>query len=195
MSSIDIEAIDSVFRQVQREVWIVTAADGQRRGGLVATWVSQSSIDPESPQAVIAIAANHFTAELIDAAHCFALHLITADQIDLAWRFCMGSGRDRDKLAGLETTVAKTGCPILTDCLAWLDCKVISRHDTGDRIFYWADVVAGQLIGQGTPLREQELMATATPEQKSQLLGSLKDDLQIQRPLRQHWRDGLTGQS
>lgn len=193
MSSIDIEAIDCVFRQVHREVWIVTAADGQRRGGLLATWVSQASVDPESPLAIIAIGANHFTAELIDAAHCFAIHLITADQIDLAWQFGIGSGRDRDKLAGLETTVAETGCPILTDCLAWLDCKVITRHDTGDRIFYWADVVAGQLVGQGTAVCEQELMASATAEQQGQLLGSLMEDIQIQRPLRQRWRDSLAG--
>ena len=93
---------DAIFRQVTREIWIVTAADGQRRGGLVATWVAQASLDPTTPVVMIAIAQNHYTRELIDASGTFALHMITADQISLAWQFAIGSGRDRDKLSGLK---------------------------------------------------------------------------------------------
>ena len=59
--------VESIFRLVNREIWIVTAADGERRGGLAATWVSQASIDRDKPVVVIGIAPNHFTAELIDA--------------------------------------------------------------------------------------------------------------------------------
>ena len=54
--------VQEVFRLVDRELWIVTAADKSRRGGLVATWVAQASLDPESPVLLIALATNHFTA-------------------------------------------------------------------------------------------------------------------------------------
>ena len=44
MNPADETAIESVFRLVNREVWIVTAGHEQHRAGLVATWVLQASI-------------------------------------------------------------------------------------------------------------------------------------------------------
>ncbi|MGC4003824.1 MAG: flavin reductase family protein [Pirellulales bacterium] len=168
------QSIEQIMKMVNREVWIVTSASVERRGGLVATWVLQASLDPERPVVVTGIAPNHYTSELIEKSQAFALHLIGANQIPLAMNFAIGSGRDRDKLAGLETMTVKTGAPILRDCLAWLDCKLLNRYDTGDRVYYWADVVAGGRTlasrdNENPPLREQELFAAATAEQKQAL--------------------------
>ncbi len=157
------EAIESVFQLVDREVWIVTAASGPRQGGLLATWVSQISLDPAAPGVVVGIASNHFTAELIEAAGTFALHLIAADQLELAWRFATASGREIDKLAGLAFRLGAAAAPVLDECVAWLECRVITRFDTGDRYYYWADVVDGGIRRPGTvPLREKQLIAAAS---------------------------------
>lgn len=191
MSSID--RIEQVFSGIDREIWIVTVASGVRRGGLVATWVSQTSIDREHPVVFAGIAPNHFTAELIDSSGAFGLHLITGDQVHHAWNFGIGSGRDRDKFAGVETLAGPTGSPILRDCLAWLDCRVFAVERTGDRNFYWADVADGETVASGSPLTESQLIASATAEQK-QLLRSGRDaDIVIQRPLQQAWRSNLPG--
>lgn len=191
-----VTAIDEVFRLVNREVWIVTSADGEanrpRRGGLLATWVAQASLDPAQPLLIAAIAKNHFTAELIGASGSFAAHLISAEQIELAWRFGIGSGRDRDKLAELSTRSAVTGAPVLDDCLAWLDCRVLTTYDAGDRLFFWADVVDGGRTGDGEPLCEQELFAAADASQLAQLRENLLADLRIQKPLLAAWRASLS---
>ena len=97
----------TVFRLVSREIWIVTSAAGPRAGGLVATWVSQASIDRERPTAMIGIAPNHFTAELIDASGAFALHLIKAAQVELAWNFALGSGRTRERAKRTKGSLAR----------------------------------------------------------------------------------------
>ncbi len=55
------DQIEQVFGLIDREIWIVTAAAGGKRGGLVATWVSQASIDKHTPTVVVGIAANHYT--------------------------------------------------------------------------------------------------------------------------------------
>src|SRR6478609_10965789 len=94
--------IDTALRLIDRELWIITAASGGRRGGLLATWVSAASIDPERPILLAGIGPNHFTAELVQSSRAFAAHLLRPDQIELAWNFANGSGRDRDKFAGLE---------------------------------------------------------------------------------------------
>jgi flavin reductase (DIM6/NTAB) family NADH-FMN oxidoreductase RutF len=181
-------AIAEVFTLVERDVWIVTAAAGKLRGGLVATWVSQSSIDPKSPTVAVSIAVNHFTRELIDAAGCFSLHLITAAQIDLAWRMCLTSGRNQDKLAGLAVRQGETGGPILEDCLAWLECRVFHRFLGGDRVYYWADVVSGGRMGEGRPLTDRQLFEAADDKQWAVLRQGTLGDIAVQRPLYKAWR-------
>jgi len=188
----DAARIDRVLRLVDREIWIVTSAHRSQRGGLVATWVMQASLSADLPLVAAAIAENHFTRELIDGSGTFALHLISADQIDHAWRFGLGSGRHGDKLAGVAYETAVTGAPVLSRHLSWLDCRVVHRHDTGDRVYYWADVLAGgQARIDQPPLTEKQLLAAASPDQKRQLVAGLQSDLEVQLPLYRQWRDKI----
>lgn len=184
----NLDQIDAVLRLVDREVWVVTAANGKRRGGLTATWVQASSIDRQRPVLLAAIAPNHCTAELVAASDSFAAHLLRSDQISVAWNFADGSSRDRDKLAGLASQAAATGSPVLADCLAWCDCRVFARYDAGDRWFFWADVVAAGQPGSGRPLREQEFISGLSTEQRAALLANRDEDVKIQRPLGESWR-------
>jgi flavin reductase (DIM6/NTAB) family NADH-FMN oxidoreductase RutF len=180
--------IDSVLSLLDREVWIVTAAAGGRRGGLAATWVAPASIDHERPMLLAGIAPNHFTAELIEASGALVAHLLRADQAALAWSFACDSGRGRDKLAGLTTSSTSAGSPILDQCLAWCDCRVFGRYDAGDRLYFWADIVAARQLGSGPVLREQALFQALTDQQREKLAAARQTDIGIQRSLHDQWR-------
>jgi flavin reductase (DIM6/NTAB) family NADH-FMN oxidoreductase RutF len=182
---------EHIFRLLDREVWIVTAAASGRRGGLAATWVSPASIDQERPVLLAGIATNHFTAELIDASGSFAAHLLRTDQVELAWNFAGSSGRSRDKFGGLATAGSDTGPPILADCLAWLECRVLHRYDTGDRLFYWADVILSAQHGPGPALREEAFIRGLSDEQRRQLAANRDADIGAQRPWHESWRRQL----
>ena len=181
--------IDSALRLIDREVWILTAVVGERRGGLVATWVSAASIDRERPVLLAGISPNHFTAELVQKSKAFAAHLLRPDQIELAWNFARDSGHERDKLAGVSWSPGDTGSPILADCLAWCDCRCFARYDAGDRLFFWADVVAAGKHGPDPPLHEQAFFRGLTETQKQQLIAARDADVTIQRHLHQSWRN------
>lgn len=188
--------IEAVLRLVDREIWIVTAAAGDRRGGLTATWVSQASIDAAQPQALIGLAPNHFTAELVDASGRFALHLLSAEQTEIAWNFANGSGRQRDKFSDLTARDGVTGSPLIEPCLAWLECQVFARLPTGDRTYYWADVVAGDIVPAasaelGRPLTEQQFFERMSDDRRSQLGAGRDRDISVQRPLLEAWRRDL----
>jgi flavin reductase (DIM6/NTAB) family NADH-FMN oxidoreductase RutF len=188
------EPIQSVLELIDREIWIVTAASGERSGGLVATWVSAASIDPQQPTMLVGLAPNHFTAELVAASRAFALHLLDRSQIDLVWRFALSSGRDSNKLAGLAYQARPNGSPILTNCLSWLDCRVIAHYEAGDRVFYWGDVVAGEVLRKGAPLREKDVLKAATHTQRAALAQSRADDITTLAPLRQAWLERVRQQ-
>jgi flavin reductase (DIM6/NTAB) family NADH-FMN oxidoreductase RutF len=192
-------AIDAVFRLVDREVWVVTSAAGAGRGGLLATWVSQGSIDDRHPVIVAGIAPNHHTAKLIDSSGAFAAHLLRGDQSELAWNFCRDSGSQRDKLAGLPLAThelpgsadPRAGVPVLQDCLAWLGCRVFYRVATGDRIYYWADVVAGRQVTDGQPLREQSFFQSADDDRRQLLARRRLQDIQVQHRAWNAWKAQL----
>src|SRR6476661_3212908 len=106
------DQIDAALRLFDREIWIVAAADGPRRSGLVATWVSTASIDPERPVLLAGLAPNHFTTELVQSSKAFAAHLLRPEQTELSWNFARDSGRGRDKFTDLEVQTHETGSPI-----------------------------------------------------------------------------------
>src|SRR5436309_14934731 len=134
----------ALFAQVDRQLWLVTAAAGACRGGLIATFVSEASIVPDLPRVVVGLARHHHTWELVEASGAFALHLLGEEQLPWVWQFGLQSGRDADKLAGLAVRSGSTGSPLLSDALRWLDCRVEARRETGDRTLYLAEVVQAQ---------------------------------------------------
>lgn len=185
--------IDAALRLVDRELWIVTSAHAQRRSGLLATWVAAASIDAERPVLLAGIAPNHFTAELVQQSQAFAAHLLRPDQIELAWNFASGSGRQRDKLAELAWTPGTAGVPLLSECLASFECRVFASFDAGDRLFFWGDVVGSHRPEQKSgvvqhPLREHAFFQALTSQQRQILAAAREADAQQTRPLQDRFR-------
>ncbi len=172
----DAQEVASLFEGVDREVWIVTAAHGGERAGLVATLVAPASIVPEMPRIIAGIAKTHETWKLIETSGAFAVHLVEESQADWVWRFGLQSSRDVDKFTGFDVGTAATGSPILRDSLAWLDCRVETRMDTGDRTIYLGEVSEGHSKSAARPLTLQKLLAIAPPEIKATLREQLAAD-------------------
>ncbi len=186
--------IDSVLSLVNRELWLLTAADGSRRGGLIATFVSQASIDRERPVLFAALSPNHFTTSLVQASRALAAHLLRPDQVELAWNFAKDSGHERDKLAGLELETSRTGAPILKESLAWCECQVFAQYDAGDRLYFWADIVAAggspqRSAAAAKPLCEQEFFRQLTSDQRQTLIAARDSDARSLRLKHQLWRE------
>ena len=183
------KTIDELFRSLARPLWIVTAAEGARRGGLLATWVMPCSLDATRNVLLADLAPNHFTTELVRASRALAVHLLTVDQLDLAFRFALGSGRTTDKFAGVDWQPGPTGSPRISAAAAWLDCRVVDTHATGDREYFWAEVVAGTGLAGATPATDRDLFAAATSDQLARLRANLMADIDLLRPLRDRWLD------
>lgn len=181
----------ALFAALDRELWVVTASAGGRRGGLLATAVCQASLSPHTPRVLVGLAKHHHTWELVEASGALALHLLDEDRLDLAWHFGLHSGRDRDKLDGLNVTTAATKSPILSDTPGWLDCRVEDRLDTGDRTVYLAEVVQAHWRG-GRILTLKRLIERASPERLQQLRHLVEQDRVLEAAAVRRWRERRT---
>jgi flavin reductase (DIM6/NTAB) family NADH-FMN oxidoreductase RutF len=187
--NMEAELIEAVFEQLQDPlVWVVTAAAGGRRGGLIATFVSKASLVPDLPRVVVGIARQHHTWQLIEASHGFALHLFDENHLDWLPRFALGSGRDQDKLADLPLMTGPTGSPLLAEALSWLDCRVEADLNTGDRSLFLAEVVETGPRRPGQPLTLQRLLQVLPKSQLEELKALGQRDIGIDRQAILAWR-------
>jgi flavin reductase (DIM6/NTAB) family NADH-FMN oxidoreductase RutF len=189
----DLTAASTLFAWLDREIWLVTAQAGSRRGGLIATFVSQASIVPELPRMLVGLARQHHTWELVEESNAFALHLLGEQHLDWIWRFGLQSGRDQDKLDGLRLRPAGTGSPVLEEAIGWLDCRVEARMEAGDRTLYLAEVVQGGVTHFAPPLTAKRLVQLASPAQLAELKRQLHHDSAMDAEAIHHWRAARTG--
>ena len=177
-----------ILDRLDPEIWIVTAAAGARRGGLVATFVSRASIVPEQPRLLVGLSVCHHTRDLVEQSGAMGLHLVGEEQLELVWRFGLTSGRDADKLAGLAVRTGTTGSPLLAEAAAALDCRVEATFDTGDRTVYLGAVVESTCGGDVRPLRMSRLLQLAPPERLKELKAQLARDSARDALLIAQWR-------
>jgi flavin reductase (DIM6/NTAB) family NADH-FMN oxidoreductase RutF len=159
----------AIFGQIDSALWLVTAGAGSKRGGLVASFVSNASLVPELPRVLVGLAKQHHTWGLTEASNAFGLHQLDEQNASWVWRFGLRSGRELDKLSGLAFRTAVTGAPLMDDAAGWLDCRVEARLDAGDRTLYLAEVVEAKLTRRNAPLTLKRLLQLANADQREEL--------------------------
>ncbi len=184
----DTTAVSALFAQLDRELWLLTAAANGRRGGLIATFVNQASIVPELPRLVVGLAKQHHTSALVEASGAFAAHLLAEEHLDWVWRFGLHSGRDSDKFDGLTVTPGVTASPVLPGAVGWLECRVEARLDTGDRTLYLAEVVDARLPRPDPPLTVKRMLQLAPAEELQRLKELMARDSAVDAAAIRAWR-------
>ena len=129
-------------------VAITTSADG-RRNGCIVNSAQRASLVPSSMRVSMYISKTNLTHDLVWSSGVFGLHLLRTDQFDVVRALGIRSGREGDKLSTLPTRTGETGCPLLTDCLAALECRVANAMDAGAATFFLGDVVTATAVGDG----------------------------------------------
>lgn len=183
-----------VFGLLDPPLWLVTAQAGGLRGGLIATFVNQASIVPGSPRVVVGLARQHHTWRLVNESACFALHLLGEEQLEWVWRFGLASGNDwagtghADKFAGLDVRQSSLGNPLVEGSPAWLDCRVETRLETGDRTVFLGAVADGRIEQRITPLTMGRMIQLAPKEKLQELKRLMERDQSIDAEAIRSWR-------
>jgi flavin reductase (DIM6/NTAB) family NADH-FMN oxidoreductase RutF len=136
--------VADLFRRLNAGVYVVGVAEGERRNAFTAAWLMQVSFDP----LLLALSVNpgHASYPLLVGGGGFAVSVLSHDQLHLARHFGTRSGREVDKLAGIAWRPGRTGAPILTEAVAWLECRLTERLPAGDHEIVIARPLAGELL-------------------------------------------------
>ena len=141
---------------IMGQLWSPIAAvsshwDGQDNAQICVS-IGGASIVPERPRVLVQIYKTNHSHDMITRSGTFALNFPRAGQLNWIPNFGMRSGREDNKMAGVEYSAGRTGSPLFTDCWGWLDCVVVNAMDGGDLTCFLADVVDGRTVGPGQPM-------------------------------------------
>jgi len=122
------------FRVAMRElaggVSIISAGEGERRAGFVATSVSSLSLDP--PTLIVCVNRSSSSWPVLREASSFGVNVLSASHRELADRFAGRTGAEgAERYKDGSWTRLGAGAPLLSDALAAFDCSVeeiIERH-------------------------------------------------------------------
>jgi len=144
------EDFRNALRHFPAGVTIVTLRAGLEAHGLTVS--AFASVSAEPPLILTIIDNRHKASELLlleDAV--FAVNILGEHQAGLSDRFAWL--KEGDRFAEGSWSVAATGAPILTDALAWLDCRIRARYPAGSHTIYVGEVHAsGVPQPEGPPL-------------------------------------------
>ncbi|MFO8109873.1 MAG: flavin reductase family protein [Thermoplasmata archaeon] len=129
------------LHKISYGMYIVTSKVGDKENGQMANSAFQVTSDP--PRLAVSVHEDNFTRECIDECDAFAVSILSKETpLSLIGTFGFRSGRDMDKMEGLETKEGVTGVSIVLDhTVAYIEAEVMKTLDLGSHMLYIGNVV------------------------------------------------------
>ena len=141
--------IDETFHELGSHLdypmFIVTAAAGGRRAGCLVGFATQCTVNP--PRFVVFISANNFTYRVARDASYLGVHVVPAEEEELARLFGESTGDDVDKFERCRWEVGAHGVPVLPACGDRFIGRVVDTFDSGDHAGFFLDPVDVRAAG------------------------------------------------
>lgn len=117
-------------------VTVVTAAHDGELAGLTANAFSSVSLRP--PMVLVCVGRDSRSERIIRAAGFFAVHILAADQEEVAERFARNSGAA--KFGQADWSPGPSGTPLLDRYLSRIVCRLSATHEGGDHLIFVGEV-------------------------------------------------------
>jgi flavin reductase (DIM6/NTAB) family NADH-FMN oxidoreductase RutF len=144
------KSLAAALGRIASGLFIVTARQGKATTGMLASWVQQCSFDP--PQISLCVKPARDIAAWLTPGAGFTVNILDDTQTDMIVHFGKGFKPDEAAFSGLEIEVLDLAGPVLCDALAFLECRVVARHATGDHDLVIGQVLRGEMLSEGHPM-------------------------------------------
>jgi flavin reductase (DIM6/NTAB) family NADH-FMN oxidoreductase RutF len=138
---LDDELLNRVTWKIPNALALIGSRAGDEWNGMTASWVTQVSMEP----VLIAVGVDNtaVTHRLITAGRSFTVNLWSADDTRVFVKFSKPATFDAEAMTlnGRPVRVGRSGAPLFTEAIAWLDCTVRAAHDLGTHTLFVGEVV------------------------------------------------------
>ncbi len=143
-----IKALDADLQKalgrISSGLYIITAAKGDVRSAMLASWITQASFEPLG--FTVAVAKDRAIESLMQVGDTFVLNILEeGNHLPLMKHFLKRFPPGADRFAGVRTRPAENKSPILADSLAYVECEVVSRMELSDHWLVYCTVDNGKV--------------------------------------------------
>ena len=133
-------------------LYVVSSRKGDRLNGQIANTVSQVTSEP--PIIAVSINKNNLTHEFIKESRVFTASILSQDTpLSFIGHFGWKSGRDIDKLEGINYKIGDTQAPVVLEhAVAYLEARVIEELDVGTHTIFIAELVGADVLREDEPM-------------------------------------------
>lgn len=143
IKSLDVN-MEKALGRISNGLYIVTTQKGNVKSAMLASWVTQASLQPLG--FTIAVAKDRAIDSLMQVGDRFVLNVLEEGNYqELKKQFLKRLLPGADRFAGVKTQTAKNGSPILTDALAYMECEVQSSMECTDHWILYCTVQEGRV--------------------------------------------------
>ncbi len=136
--------MEKALGRISNGLYIVTAKKGDVSGAMIASWVTQASLQPLG--FTIAVAKDRALDSLLQINDRFVLNVLEEGNYqDLKKHFLKRLLPGIDRFADVKIQTAKNGSPILSDALAYIECEVINSMECSDHWILYCIVNDGKV--------------------------------------------------
>ncbi|MEA5565843.1 diflavin flavoprotein [Anabaena sp. UHCC 0399] len=137
--------IEKSLGRISTGLYIITAKKGDVQSAMLASWVTQASLNPLG--VAIAVAKDRAIESLMHVGDRFVLNVLEEGRYQgLMKHFLKRFAPGADRFAGVKTYPAATNeSPILAEALAYMECEITSRMDCGDHWVIYSTVQTGRV--------------------------------------------------
>jgi flavorubredoxin/flavin reductase (DIM6/NTAB) family NADH-FMN oxidoreductase RutF len=138
-------SVEQAVGRIIGSLCVVTTQREDISSAMLASWVSQATFNP--PGLTVAVAKDRAIDSLLYPGDAFVLNILAEGKhVPLMKHFLKPFSPGEDRFAGVEWQPAHNGSPILTGTLAYLECRVQQRLETGDHWLVYSVVEAGEVL-------------------------------------------------
>ncbi|WP_407842036.1 flavin reductase family protein (plasmid) [Streptomyces sp. DSM 116496] len=146
LSPVDGSVLRTVCGNFATGVTVITSGSGETAAGATVNSFTSVSLDP--PLVLICLHENSRLLPVVQESGGFVVNFLTHQQKPLAWAF---AGRQTARLEEVPHHASAGDLPVLSEALAYLECRLVTEYDGGDHA-----ILLGEVVGVGTPAEEED---------------------------------------
>ena len=136
--------LEKALGRLSNGLYILTTQKGNLSSAMFASWVAQASFTPLG--ITVAVAKDRAIESLLHVGDHFVLNILEEGNYQgLMRHFLKRFPPGADRFHDIKTYPATNGSPILADALAYMECEVKSRIESGDHWTIYSTVQMGRV--------------------------------------------------
>ncbi|MBS3150967.1 flavin reductase [Candidatus Woesearchaeota archaeon] len=135
------DEVEKAIRKIRNGVFVITFNLDGMNYGITTAWVNRAAFKPN--MLMISVGKNRNGYEELLEAEVFCVNILGNEHLEIARHFGFTAGNNLNNFKDVELKEMENGSPVLENCVAAIECKLIKKVDAGDHVILFGEILNG----------------------------------------------------